>query len=173
VKISLMVALSQNGVIGTGNQSIPWHLPRDIAHFRSYTQGKWMLLGRKTYLEMLGWFTGQTPLILTRNPEFSVSHGLVAGSMPEAIHIAQQHKVPELVVCGGAAIYQDSLPWVDTLIMTRVHASISGSVFFPEYDSSNWKLIASQFWAADPENIYPMTFQTFIRRSQPTEVKIF
>jgi len=167
VKISLIAAISQNGVIGTGHQSIPWKLPRDTNHFRSHTRGKWMLLGRKTYLEMTGWFTDQTPLVLTQNPDFSVAKGFIASSLTAAINLAHQHQVTELVVSGGAAVYESSLPRVDTLLLTRVHATVNGSVLFPKYDSASWKIIESQFWPADQDNIYPMTFQTFIRRADP------
>lgn len=122
-----------------------------------------MLLGRKTYLEMIGWFTDQTPLVLTGNPEFSLANGFVANSIPEAISLARHHNVPELVVSGGATAYKASMPWVDTLIITRVEATISGSIRFPEYDTTNWKIIESQSWSADQENNYAMTFQTYIR----------
>ena len=45
--IELVVAASENDVIGRGNQ-LPWHLPADLKHFKALTVGKPVLMGRKT-----------------------------------------------------------------------------------------------------------------------------
>ena len=39
MKLSLIVAVSRNGVIGRDNQ-LPWHLPEDLKYFKSVTMGK-------------------------------------------------------------------------------------------------------------------------------------
>src|SRR5688500_19799474 len=70
--VTLIAAHSENGVIAKGGR-LPWHLPDEIAHFRAYCQGKWLLLGRRTWDEMQGWFRpGQTPVVVTRNASLRV-----------------------------------------------------------------------------------------------------
>ena len=79
LKVSLISAMTPDRVIGTG-KGIPWHMPRDIRHFRSSTAGKPMLLGRRTFEEMAGWFTSQTPIVMTRQERYEAPVGSPRGS---------------------------------------------------------------------------------------------
>lgn len=160
--VSLIAAVSKNGVIGTGDGGIPWHLPRDSQHFRSYTAGKWMLLGRRTFLEMDGWFKDQTPVVLTRSGAFEVPGGYRVNSVQEAVELAKDNNAEELVVSGGSQIYQMALPMVDKLVLTEVDAEIAGKVKFPEVDWQCWHLKESEFWKKDQDNIYNMTLKIFV-----------
>ena len=78
MKLSMISAMAHGRVIGTGHGGIPWHLPRDVKHFREYTQGKHLLLGRRTFEEMLGWFTDHPPIVLTHNTNYDPEVGSVA-----------------------------------------------------------------------------------------------
>ncbi len=165
MKVSLIVALARNGVIGTGDGGIPWHLPRDTEHFRSFTAGKWMLLGRRTYLEMQGWFKTQTPVVLTRSRELEVPEGFRVATVEEAVELARDRAVPELVVSGGGSVYEAALPSVDELVLTRIDADIDGGVKFPPLDlEKDWVLEREERWDADEANPLSMAFQTWRRR---------
>jgi dihydrofolate reductase len=48
MKIVLVVAVGENGIIGRGGQ-LPWHLRSDLQHFKRLTLGKPVIMGRKTY----------------------------------------------------------------------------------------------------------------------------
>ncbi|MCB1078710.1 MAG: dihydrofolate reductase, partial [Verrucomicrobiae bacterium] len=85
MKISMIAALDRNRVIGTGNGGLPWRLPRDVSHFREYTQGKHLLIGRRTYEEMLGWFSDQVPIVLTHRRDYQPTIGLAAHTVDEAV----------------------------------------------------------------------------------------
>ena len=79
-QLTLIAAIDQNRLLANEHR-IPWHLPRDIAHFRNYTKEKWLLLGRRTFEEMRGWFrAGHTPLVLTRHPDYVPEIGRTFGS---------------------------------------------------------------------------------------------
>lgn len=160
--ISLIAAVSENGVIGTGNGGIPWDMPRDKAHFRNYTAGKWMLLGRKTFLEMEGWFSDQTPVVLSRSDQFEVPGGYRVETIEAAVALAQDHHVPELVVSGGATIYELSLPFVNKIVLTRIHAKVDGEIFFPDVPWEQWQLEESIQYPNDDENPYNMSMAVFV-----------
>lgn len=164
MKISAIAAIARDRVIGTGDGGIPWHLPKDSRHFRSYTQGHHMLLGRRTFEEMDGWFTTQIPIVLTTREGYRPDAGKVANSVADAIEIARAAGESELVVSGGASVYHAALPWIEELVLTFVDADISGGARFPEWESEGqWNELSRQAFPADDENAYPMTFVTLRR----------
>lgn len=156
--------MTRDRVIGDESGGIPWHLPKDAAHFRAYTEGKHMLLGRKTFEEMNGWFTTQTPLILTSRENYRPSLGRTVKSVEEAIKLTALNKETELVVSGGAQVYAASLPFADRLEITIVEAEIESSVRFPDYLSfADWVTIKQEHVPADTEHSFAMTFLTLDR----------
>lgn len=139
VLLSLIAAVSADGFISRST-GVPWDLPEDRAQFRAYTRDKWLLLGRRTYGEMLGWFRpGHHPLVLSREPDWRPAWGARVASVPEALALAEQAGCPELVVCGGGQAYALALPWVRRLILTRVDESLGAGVAFPEIDWTQWR----------------------------------
>ncbi|HQZ27875.1 MAG: dihydrofolate reductase [Verrucomicrobiales bacterium] len=170
MNVSLIAAFAEDRLLGSEKGHLPWDLPRDKMHFRRYTAGKWLLLGRKTYEEMEGWFTDQRPLILTRSADFrpSAAHHAVVSSVPQAIDLASGNGAGELVVCGGAGTFAAALPYADTLVLTRVKTRIEVEkpVFFPEFESSHrWRCEFAQDWSADAENHFSMRFEKWHRRN--------
>ena len=163
----MIAAMTRDRVIGTG-QGIPWHLPRDSAHFRAYTAGKCLLLGRKTYEEMLGWFTTQTPIVLTKSPNEPLEgEPSAVSSVEEAITLARLLGAEELVVSGGAQVYALAIEYADTLVLTRVQAVIPGQAVFPDFESSSaWHCDRRQAFDADAENAHAMEFQWWSRQLQ-------
>lgn len=162
MRITLIAAVSDDGIIACDNR-IPWHLPRDVRQFRDYCEGKFLLLGRKTYDQMQGWFGNHFPLILTRNPQLAPSGGKAVYSVSESINLAQE----ELVVLGGAGVYAAALPYATQLRITRVHTRIGQGLVFPEVGWNNWRVGESTFFAPDEENSLAMTLATFHRIACP------
>ena len=155
----MISAFARDRVIGGDKGGIPWRLPRDTEHFRGYTRDKFMLLGRRTFLEMAGWFTTQRPIVLTTNASFTAPGALVAGSVPGAIALAEAEGADELVVSGGASVYAAALPVSNRLILTMIDAAIPGVAFFPDYEASgSWKTLSSRSFPPDEANRYGMTF---------------
>lgn len=169
--ITMIAALAENGVIGSGSGGIPWHLPRDTRHFRCFTDGKYLLLGRRTFEEMSGWFTNQIPLVLTRAENYDPSPGIRVSSIEEAISEAARRGAPEVVVCGGASVYNTALPYTDELFLTRIGAQIEGSVTFPDYeDGIEWEEVHRETFPPDEENEFAMTFLQ-LRRRHPSSLR--
>ncbi|MDF1825942.1 MAG: dihydrofolate reductase [Verrucomicrobiales bacterium] len=167
----MISAMAQNWVIGTGKGGIPWHLPRDTRRFREFTDEKFLLLGRRTFEEMTGWFTNQTPIVLTRDPDYKTDHGFVVNKVEEAISTAAEKGAGELAVCGGASVYDAALPYTDELFLTLIDGAIEGGAHFPDYDKDiEWKEISREAFPADEENEYGMTFLQ-LRRLHPSSLR--
>lgn len=168
MKISMIAAMGDGQVIAA-RSGIPWHLPRDAEHFRTYTAGKAMLLGRVTFEEMAGWFTRrQRPMVLTRDAGYSPAdppEGFRAvGSVGEAVALAEAAGEGELVVAGGAQIYLLALPFADELVITEVHAGFAGDRYFPVIAAEDWEETARARVEADAENPHAMSFVSYRRR---------
>ena len=169
MKVSMIAAMAEDRVIGTGHGGIPWQLPRDSQHFRSYTQGHHILLGRTTFEEMSGWFTTQTPIVLTRRANYEVPGALVAGSVEEAIELAAEAGDDELIVSGGASVYRAALAHADELVLTFVDARVEGAARFPDWqENGDWEEDSSESVAADDENEFGMRF-VHLRRAGKTK----
>ena len=162
MKISLIAALDENRLIGS-DRGIPWHLPRDIQHFRSFTTDKAMLLGRRTFEEMSGWFTTQRPIVLSRERDYSPQGAVLAAGVREAVALAIANEEEYLVVAGGAQIYELALPVADELLITEVHAKFSGNAYFPAILPEDWQETSRERFEVDGENAHPMSFVRYRR----------
>ena len=164
MKISSIVAVAQNGVIGKDND-LPWRLPDDLKYFKKVTQGHHIIMGRKNYQSIGFPLPKRTNIILSRNPFFIVSNCLVAQTVGEALSIAYDNGEEEVFIIGGAAIYEATMDMWDRLYYTEVQAEPEGDVFFPKLDWENWSLSESKFHDKDDRHEYPFTFKTFDRTS--------
>ena len=162
--ISLIVAMAQNGVIGHEN-SLPWRLPEDLKRFRSFTLGKPILMGRKTFESIGRPLPGRTNLVLTRDRSWSAAGVVVVHSVEEAL--ARAGSSNELVAIGGAEIYRLLLPFARRIYLTHVHADVPGDITFPEFDSTQWADVECSSQPADEEHAYALTFMTLERRNAP------
>jgi dihydrofolate reductase len=141
MKISLIVAVSRNGVIGRDNQ-LPWHLPEDLKYFKSVTMGKPILMGRKTYDSIGRPLPGRTNIVITRDPQWQAAGVQVASSLQDAMALAEQAcalaGAEEIMVIGGEQIYSMTLPVADRLYLTQVDAEVEGDAYFPDVDLACW-----------------------------------
>lgn len=135
--LSLIAVISADGFI-SADEGVPWDLPKDKAHFRSYTHGKWLLLGRKTYEEMLGWFSDHYPLVMSRDEKFIPFLGERVTEVGQALAKAEAARQPELVVVGGSAAFDAAMPLADRLIITHVEQRLGSGVPFPPFSEEDW-----------------------------------
>jgi dihydrofolate reductase len=168
--LTLIAAVSADGFISTG-KGVPWHLPRDIAHFRSTTSDQWLLIGRSTYLEMLGWFKNHRPLVLTRDPAFIPPIGQAVSSVAEALQVAEEGGAADLFVCGGGGAYNAAMPWADRLILTHVDCALGSGVPFPAMNPGEWQMTTRQDFSADADHAHGhqiATYQRLIPATKPS-----
>ena len=154
MKLSAVVAASDNDVIGRGN-ALPWHLPADLAHFKRITLGKPVLMGRRTFEAIGRPLPGRRNLVLSRG-DFSADGVETVASLDEAI--ARVAGAPELAIIGGGTLYEQSLPRLDVMHLTRVHCTIEGDTFLPRLDPGQWREVAREFRPADERNSHAMSF---------------
>lgn len=163
MKISLVVAASDNHAIGKDNQLL-WHLPKDMRFFKNTTWALPILMGRKTF-ESLGnkILPGRMNIILTRQAHKQYEGAQVVSTLDQAIALAKQNDYNELMVIGGGEIYAMALPIADTIYLTRVHTSIEGDTFFPVL-GSEWVKESSEPQLADEKHAFDFDFETWQRK---------
>jgi dihydrofolate reductase len=141
MKLSLIVAVSRNNVIGINNQ-LPWHLPEDLRYFKSVTMGKPIVMGRKTYDSIGRALPGRTNIVITRDEAWSAPGVEVAQTLERALKLAEQAceaaGASEVMVIGGEQIYRMTIDFADRLYLTQVEAEVEGDAFFPEISSEAW-----------------------------------
>lgn len=153
-RISLVVALAHHRVIGRGNR-LPWHLPADLAHFRQLTLDKPILMGRRTWESLPGRLERRYPIVVTRDRTYRIEGATVVASPDEAIAATN---AAEIMVIGGAALYQAMLPLAQRIHLTEIDAAIDGDTFFPEIQTDCWREVARRKRPRDARNPYDLDF---------------
>jgi dihydrofolate reductase len=153
VILVLVAAVAQNGVIGRGGR-LPWRLKSDLAHFRTVTMGKPVVMGRKTYLSIGKPLVGRTNIVVSRERGFAAPGMIVAASIEAALSAARgdalRRGVAEIVVVGGADIYRQTMAAADRLMITQVNLQPGGDTTFPPIDRNIWKEMSRSPHAAGP-----------------------
>jgi len=161
MKISIVVAVSENNVIGRDGK-IPWqHIPEDMKHFQDITGNHCLLMGRKT-LESIGHpLPERINLVLSSNPEYKPEGAIVFKTIQEAINFAENLDEQELMVIGGESIYRHILPIADTIYLTKITRRYEGDVHFPEINREEWIVKSLELHSNDPD----FEFQHLERKS--------
>ena len=128
---SAIAAMDPNRVIGSGLK-IPWHLPEDFKFFKATTMGGILLMGRRTFESIGRPLPGRETIVLSRG---EWNHPGVRVLKDWKLHPWNREERP-VFVCGGATLYQELLPYCDSLYLTHVHQSASGDVYFPPFEST-------------------------------------
>ena len=148
--ISLIVAVSDNGVIGRRN-ALPWRLSADLRYFKQRTLGKPVIMGRKTHEAIGRALPGRHNIVVTRNPDSALQDVSVVTSLEAAF--AEAGDAEEVMVIGGAEIYTAALPLVRRLYLTRVHLEVpDGDAFFPDPDLSQWRVVCEHFLGGEGDD---------------------
>lgn len=147
MQLSLIVAYALNNVIGRDN-TLPWKLPSDLAHFKRTTLGHPVIMGRKTWESLGRPLPGRRNIVISRNPHYAAPGAQCVTSLALAIEAVQD--ADQAFVIGGAQIYQEALPLAQHVIATEVQAHIEGDAFFASLDKKQW--IETSRISHPPEN---------------------
>tara|TARA_Y100001954_G_C15746829_1_gene571490 strand:- start:340 stop:846 length:507 start_codon:yes stop_codon:yes gene_type:complete len=161
MKVSLIVAVSENNVIGKDNNLI-WNLPKDMKFFKDTTLHHHVIMGRKNFESIPHKFRplpNRTNIIISRNTNYTAVNSLVVSSIQKALEIAKENSDPEPFIIGGGEIYKLALKLdlVDRIYLTRIYGIFEGDTFFPELDNS-WKEISKEDHFSDEKHDYDFSF---------------
>lgn len=160
--VSLIVALSENRVIGKDND-LMWRLSADLKRFKSLTTGHHIIMGRKTYESIGRPLPNRTNIIISRQKNYQQDNCIVVASLAEAIEVGGADK--EIFVIGGGEIYKQAIDLVDRMYITLVHDTYDGDTFFPEMDKAKWNLVSEESHCADAKNEVNYSFLNYQRKS--------
>jgi dihydrofolate reductase len=156
MKISLIVAMASNRVIGLNNQ-MPWHLSADLKKFKSITLGNPIVMGRKTFESIGRPLPGRSNIVISRNPDYNQTGCVVVNDLDSALISACQ-LAKEIFVIGGSALYEALLPRADRLYLTQIHHEFDGDTFFPEIDRDEWREVNREDIDNDPQVAFRYSF---------------
>ena len=162
MKVNLIVAVSENNVIGVKND-LPWDLPNDMNYFKTKTSGHCVIMGRKNYLsipEKYRPLPNRTNIILTSNPNFKAEKCKVFNSLEKALDYSKLNKEENPFIIGGGELYKYAIQKkiVDIIYLTRIHANIKGDTFFPKLNMNEWDVISEKFNQKDVTHKFDYTF---------------
>lgn len=155
MRISIIVAMAQNRVIGNHNQ-LPWHLPADLKRFKEITLGKPVMMGRKTFLSIGKALVGRRNIVLSTDPDFVAQGCEVFSSIEEALSAVKDES--EIMIIGGAQLYHELLPKADRLYLTLIHDHVEGDAFFPAWERSDWQEISRHDVSKSENNPFNYSF---------------
>jgi dihydrofolate reductase len=161
--ISFIVAMDAHRVIGLAGR-LPWHLSADLRYFRRVTLGKPLLMGRGTYEAIGRPLPGRHNIVVTREPRYTAPGCTVVHSLEAGLQAAGE--VKEVMVIGGALVFQQMLPQVQRIYLTEIHETFPGDTWFPELDLENWIEVWRENHAADSQNPYSYSFVRLERRDR-------
>ncbi len=133
--LNLIFARARNGVIGKDN-TLPWHLPEDLAHFKQTTLGQPVVMGRKTWESLPQKFRplpGRTNIVVTRQTSWQAEGAVVVHSIEEALKQCPQDA--QIWVIGGAEVYAQAMPLAQCAVVTEIDADFEGDAFAPTFDT--------------------------------------
>ncbi|MBK8457085.1 MAG: dihydrofolate reductase [Phyllobacteriaceae bacterium] len=157
MRVSLIVAMAENGVIGRDG-GLPWRLSSDLRRFKAETMGKPVVMGRKTWESIGRPLPGRLNIVVTRDRAYRADGVETAGSLADALTLARVRGrcltgVDEICVIGGGDIYAQAMPLADRLSITHVLAAVEGDTRFPAIDPAVWQAgAAADFPAGEKDS---------------------
>nr|AIA11751.1 Dihydrofolate reductase [uncultured bacterium] len=161
--ISLIVAVSDNGVIGKDNQLL-WRLPDDLKRFKQLTLGHPMIMGRKTFESIGKPLPGRTSIVVTRNTSVEIEGAMVVHSLEDALAEARKIEASEVFIIGGGELYTQAQHLADRLYVTEVHSAFEGDTYFAIEDPTTWTENKRVHHGTDERHIFPFDFVDYFRQ---------
>jgi dihydrofolate reductase len=158
VQLGIIYARARNGVIGRGN-TMPWHLPEDLAHFKQTTLGCPVIMGRKTWDSLPPKFRplpGRRNIVITRQAGWQAEGAVPVASLEDALALCAD--APQAWVTGGAEIYRLALPYAEVAVVTEIDEEFDGDAYAPEL-GLEWREVARERHVA--KGGLPYSFVTY------------
>ena len=167
-RISLVVAVAQNGVIGQRG-TLPWRIPEDLKRFKALTMGKPLVMGRKTFQSIGRRLPGRETIVVTRDRGFCSEGAFVAHSLEAALELAAQRAAAmgadAIILAGGGELYAQTIGRADRLAVTEVALEPQGDARFPPIDPKLWREARRERGVRGPRDEADFAFVDYERRA--------
>jgi len=160
--LSLIVAVAKNNVIGKDNTLI-WHLPDDLKHFKQITSGKTIIMGRKTFESLGRILPKRKHIVLCKSGSLQVEDERVEVIKDISELEKYVNNSEENFVIGGATIYKLLLDKVNKMYITRINEEFEGDAYFPQFDEKEWKIVEQIKGPKNEDNPYDYDYITYER----------
>lgn len=175
MQIALIAAMAKNRVIGINN-TMPWHLPDDFAHFKRLTLNHPIIMGRKTFESIGRPLPSRRNMVISRNVDFKATGVEIFSTLEAAISAANipedalntgtsKASIDTILIIGGATLYAQALPLAQRLYLTQVDAEINGDTWFPEIDLTQWRESSRAHHASDARHAYAFDFVEMVHHA--------
>ena len=154
MKISLIAAMSENRVIGHGND-IPWKIPEEQTLFRRYTMGCRVIMGRKTYESIGKPLDGRLNIVVTQKTHYEAPGCVVVHSIEEGLNQGGGY-ADEVFVIGGESLFRETIPMANRIYLTRILITIPGDTFFPEFNPDDFIEIKREDYPGPPPYVFSL-----------------
>jgi dihydrofolate reductase len=159
--VSLVVAVADNGVIGRDG-GLPWHISADLKTFRRVTMGKPLIMGRGTFQSLKKPLDGRDNIVVTGDRSFRADGAIVVHDLADALaragQCAAQRGTDEIMVIGGAKLFEDALPRARFIYKTEVHGSPEGDTLLAAIDWAQWSELEREPLPKGPRDDFAATF---------------
>jgi dihydrofolate reductase len=159
MELILIAAMSRNRTIGRNN-TIPWHIPEEMYHFKKSTMGHAVIMGRKTFESIGRALPGRLNVILSKDKELQLPGCHIADSLTEAIHYCQDQE--KSFIIGGQSIFRESLALADTILLSVLDKEYEGDTFFPPIPKKSFQKISEKRMG----HAQPFTLLTYQRKTE-------
>jgi dihydrofolate reductase len=146
LRIIIIAAIAQNGVIGKTNGEMPWHVKQEFQHFKQTTLGFPVIMGRKTFETLGKPLKGRTNIIVTGNRDFiaEFDETKICHSLGESIDYCKSEKYEKVFIIGGGQIYKQSMLIADEMILSFMKFEAEGKITFPKFRPDIWQLVSTE-----------------------------
>jgi dihydrofolate reductase len=151
VRRALVVAVSANGVIGARN-ALPWRLPSELRRFKRLTMKRPLIMGRRTHESIGRALPGRDNIVITEGSVIDNPDVHTVNSVEEALALAERlatsRRSPEVMIIGGAQVFEQTRPLADRVYLTRVHMEVEGDTFWKDLNPARWQEVKSHRYKA-------------------------
>lgn len=144
MKIIIIVAVAENGVIGKANGDLPWQVNEDFQHFKNTTLGYPIVMGRKSFEALGKPLKGRENIVVTHNKKlkYDFENVWIFFSLNSAIDYCKTLNKEKIFITGGGEIYKQAISFVDEMIISHMKFEAEGEVKFPKFDINDWEVIS-------------------------------
>nr|AIA18692.1 Dihydrofolate reductase [uncultured bacterium] len=155
-ELCMIAAIDEARGLGRDN-SLLWRIPEDMKHLQELTVPHSVIMGRKTFDSLHPKFRPlprRHNFVITRNPNFSYERTNITHSLDEALKLAMEFEDTRIAIIGGGEIYNQALPYVNSLYLTLVQGTYDVDTYFPEYSQQFPHIVEESDWMESKEHWY-------------------